>query len=118
VADVRAGLAGQVASGCADRCATRRATTSERDVFSIIGFILLGIIAGYLGRLLMPGRQKMGFLATALLGMVGSLVGGTLGALLFGDGLELSAAGFIGSIIGVLIVLFVLTRTGRVDSGR
>jgi uncharacterized membrane protein YeaQ/YmgE (transglycosylase-associated protein family) len=86
----------------------------DASVLSIIGFILIGIIAGYLGRLLMPGRQKMGFLQTALLGMVGSLVGGTLGALLFGDGLELSAAGFIGSLIGVLIVLFVLERTGRV----
>jgi uncharacterized membrane protein YeaQ/YmgE (transglycosylase-associated protein family) len=83
-------------------------------VLSIIGFILIGIIAGYLGRLLMPGRQKMGFVGTALLGMVGSLVGGTLGTLLFGDGFELSAAGIIGSIIGVLIVLFVLERTGKV----
>ena len=83
-------------------------------MLSIIGFIIIGIIAGYLGRLLMPGEQKMGFVGTALVGMAGSLVGGTLGALLFGDGLELSAAGIIGSIIGVLIVLFVLERTGKV----
>ncbi|MBW3550400.1 MAG: hypothetical protein KY442_06105, partial [Proteobacteria bacterium] len=62
----------------------------ERDVLSIIGFIIIGIIAGYLGRLLMPGKQKMGFFATALLGMVGSLVGGTIAALLFGGDLELS----------------------------
>ncbi|MEX1164609.1 MAG: GlsB/YeaQ/YmgE family stress response membrane protein [Nitriliruptor sp.] len=84
-------------------------------MLSIIGFIIIGIIAGYLGRLLMPGEQKMGFVGTALLGMVGSLIGGTLGTLLFGDdGFGLSAAGIIGSIIGVLIVLFVLERTGKV----
>jgi uncharacterized membrane protein YeaQ/YmgE (transglycosylase-associated protein family) len=79
----------------------------------IIGFIILGIIAGYLGRLLMPGRQKMGFLATALLGMVGSVVGGTLASLIFEGDLDLSAAGFLGSIVGVLIVLFIMMRTGR-----
>lgn len=87
-------------------------------MLSIIGFIIIGIIAGYLGRLLMPGKQKMGFLATALLGMVGSLVGGTLAALLFGGDLELSAAGIIGSIIGVIIVLIILQMTGRTSSSR
>jgi uncharacterized membrane protein YeaQ/YmgE (transglycosylase-associated protein family) len=80
----------------------------------IIAFILIGIVAGYLGRLLMPGRQKMGFFATAGVGMLGSLVGGTLGSLLFEGDLDLSAAGIIGSIIGVLIVLFILSRMGRV----
>lgn len=87
-------------------------------MFSIIGFILLGIIAGYLGRLIMPGEQKMGFVATAVLGMVGSLVGGLLGSLIFEGDLDLSPAGFIGAIIGVLIVLFVLDRTGKVGSRR
>jgi uncharacterized membrane protein YeaQ/YmgE (transglycosylase-associated protein family) len=82
----------------------------------IIGFIIIGIIAGYLGRLLMPGKQKMGFVGTALLGMVGSLVGGTLASLLFEGDLDLSAAGFIGSIVGVLIVLIILQATGRTGS--
>jgi uncharacterized membrane protein YeaQ/YmgE (transglycosylase-associated protein family) len=80
----------------------------------IIAFILIGIVAGYLGRLLMPGRQKMGFFATAGVGMLGSLVGGTLGSLLFEGDFDLSAAGIIGSIIGVLIVLLILSRMGRV----
>jgi uncharacterized membrane protein YeaQ/YmgE (transglycosylase-associated protein family) len=87
-------------------------------VFSILGFILLGLVAGYLGRLLMPGRQPMGCVATAVLGMVGSVVGGTLGSLLFEGDLDLSAAGFIGAVIGVLIVLFVMERTGRFDDDR
>jgi uncharacterized membrane protein YeaQ/YmgE (transglycosylase-associated protein family) len=84
---------------------------------SIIGFIIIGIIAGYLGRLLMPGKQKMGFVQTALLGMGGSLVGGILGSLIFEGDLDLSAAGFIGSIIGVLIVLFIMERMGKTNKG-
>jgi uncharacterized membrane protein YeaQ/YmgE (transglycosylase-associated protein family) len=84
-------------------------------MLGLIGFIIIGIIAGYLGRLLMPGRQKMGFLQTAGLGMLGSLVGGVLGSLIFEGDLDLSAAGFIGSIIGVLIVLFVMKRMGKFD---
>jgi uncharacterized membrane protein YeaQ/YmgE (transglycosylase-associated protein family) len=83
----------------------------------IIGFIIIGIIAGYLGRLLMPGKQKMGFLQTMLLGMGGSLVGGVLGSLIFEGDLDLSAAGFIGSIIGVLIVLFIMERMGKTNKG-
>jgi uncharacterized membrane protein YeaQ/YmgE (transglycosylase-associated protein family) len=84
----------------------------------IIGFIILGIIAGYLGRLLMPGRQKMGFLATAVLGMVGSVVGGTIASLLFEGDLDLSAAGFIGSIVGVIIVLIIMQATGKTGNSR
>ncbi|WP_052669516.1 GlsB/YeaQ/YmgE family stress response membrane protein [Nitriliruptor alkaliphilus] len=84
----------------------------------IIGFIILGIIAGYLGRLLMPGRQKMGFLATAVLGMVGSVVGGTIASLVFEGNLDLSAAGFLGSIVGVIIVLIILQATGNTSSSR
>jgi uncharacterized membrane protein YeaQ/YmgE (transglycosylase-associated protein family) len=84
----------------------------------VIAFIIIGIIAGYLGRLLMPGKQKMGFVQTALLGMAGSLVGGILGSLIFEQDLDLSAAGFIGSIIGVLIVLFIMERMGKTNKGR
>lgn len=80
----------------------------------LIAFVFVGLIAGYLGRALMPGRQRMGCLATTALGMVGSLVGGTLGSLLFEGDLDISAAGILGSIVGALIVLFVLGRTGRV----
>jgi uncharacterized membrane protein YeaQ/YmgE (transglycosylase-associated protein family) len=80
----------------------------------IIAFIFVGAIAGYLGRLLMPGEQRMGCLGTTLLGMAGSLVGGTLASLIFGEGFAISAAGIIGAIIGTLIVLFVLERSGKV----
>ena len=76
----------------------------------IIGWIIIGLIAGAIARWLMPGPDPMGWLGTIVLGIVGSLVGGTLLNLLFGGGLELSAAGFLGSILGALIVLFLWRR--------
>lgn len=73
---------------------------------SIISFILLGIVAGFIARALMPGRQSMGFIATAILGMVGSFVGGFLGSLISDRRvLDLHGAGIIGSVIGALVVL-------------
>jgi len=80
---------------------------------SILAFIVLGLIAGFIARAIMPGRQAMGLLATALLGMVGSILGGFIGSLISGDRVfDLHAAGLIGSIIGALIVLL-LTGAGR-----
>ncbi len=78
----------------------------------IIAFLIMGLIAGFIARWLMPGPDSMGWLGTMLLGIVGSLVGGTLAALLFGGTLEISAAGLIGSIIGALIVLWAWRNWG------
>ena len=78
----------------------------------IIGFLLVGLLAGFIARALVPGPDPMGWLGTLVLGIVGSLVGGTLAALLFGGTLELSAAGIIGSIIGAIIVLLVWRQVG------
>jgi uncharacterized membrane protein YeaQ/YmgE (transglycosylase-associated protein family) len=76
----------------------------------IIGWIVIGLIAGAIARWLMPGPDPMGWLGTIVLGIVGSLVGGTLLNLVTGGGMELSAAGILGSILGALIVLFVWRR--------
>ena len=76
----------------------------------IIGWIVIGLIAGAIARWLMPGPDPMGWLGTILLGIVGSLVGGTLLNLLFGGGLELAASGILGSILGALIALWVWRR--------
>jgi len=76
----------------------------------IIGWIIIGLIAGAIARWLMPGPDPMGLLGTIVLGIVGSLVGGTLLNLIFGGGLELSAAGILGSILGALIVLYLWRR--------
>lgn len=78
----------------------------------IIAFLIMGLIAGFIARWLMPGPDSMGWLGTMVLGIVGSLVGGTLAALLFGGSLEITAAGLIGSIIGALIVLWAWRNWG------
>jgi len=77
-------------------------------VMAIIGWIIFGLVVGLIARALMPGAQPMGFVLTALLGVAGSFVGGWLGTLLFGAGEPdaSNAAGWIGSIVGALILLF------------
>ena len=52
---------------------------------SIIGFLIFGLVIGLIARAIFPGRQQMGWLFTAVLGMVGSLVGGLIGHALFGN---------------------------------
>jgi uncharacterized membrane protein YeaQ/YmgE (transglycosylase-associated protein family) len=79
----------------------------------IIGIIVIGLIAGALARLLVPGRQDISILATIVIGIIGSFLGGFLGYLLFHkdsqDGF-LQPAGIIGSVIGAIIVLLLWTR--------
>lgn len=76
----------------------------------IIGLIIVGAIAGFLARALVPGPDPMGVVGTIVLGIVGSFVGGFLADVLFrsdGEDAGLSPAGIIGSIIGAVIVLLV-----------
>ena len=79
----------------------------------IISIIIIGLIAGALARLLVPGRQDISILATMVIGIVGSFLGGFLGYLLFHkdsqDGF-VQPAGIIGSVIGAIIVLLLWTR--------
>jgi uncharacterized membrane protein YeaQ/YmgE (transglycosylase-associated protein family) len=86
----------------------------------IITIIIVGLIAGALARLLVPGRQSMSIPMTILLGIVGSFVGGFLARLIFGDngGGFLQPAGIIGSIIGAIIVLLIWTRVAGRNSAR
>ncbi len=78
----------------------------------LIAFLIIGLIAGFIARALVPGPDPMGWIGTMILGIVGSFVGGTLAALLFGGTLELSATGLIGSILGAIIVLLVWRAMG------
>lgn len=81
---------------------------------SILMFILFGLIVGFLARAIMPGRQGLGFIATALVGIAGSFVGGFIGNMISGAPmLDLHASGFIGSIVGALLVLAIMGWTGR-----
>ena len=70
----------------------------------LIGMLIVGLIAGGLAKLIMPGKDPGGCLVTIVLGIAGSLVGGFLARMLgLGDGGM--TAGIIGSIIGALIIL-------------
>ncbi|HEX6425122.1 MAG TPA: GlsB/YeaQ/YmgE family stress response membrane protein [Acidimicrobiales bacterium] len=83
--------------------------------------IVIGIIAGYVARLLVPGRDPMSFVQTAILGIVGSFIGGFLGYVLFGHDFDdgaLQASGVIGSIIGAVIALLIYNATTRRGVGR
>ena len=73
----------------------------------MVGAIILGIIAGYVGRLLMPGRDKMGFIATMVLGLAGAAVGFLIFTELLGIGDDdmFDLGGLIGAIIGTILVL-------------
>lgn len=78
----------------------------------IIGFIIVGLIAGAVARLLVPGRDALGIVGTILLGMVGSLIGGFLGYLLHKEPGEhiFQTAGIIGSIVGAVIALLIYRK--------
>src|SRR3954471_21735191 len=89
-------------------------STVEHSEDVMIGFLLyllvIGIVAGFIARLLVPGRDPMSVGATILLGIVGSFLGGFLGYVLFGKDLSdgaIQPSGIIGSIIGAVIVLLI-----------
>lgn len=89
---------------------------------SVIAWLIIGLIAGAVARLVVPGRDPMGLIGTLLLGLVGSFVGGFL-AVVFTDRTmdEFSAAGLLGSILGAIVALIVyryLQPHGRVTGRR
>ena len=86
----------------------------------IVILIVIGLIVGLIARLLVPGRDDIGLLGTILLGIVGSFVGGFLQQLIEFHHLEVThfaATGFIGSIIGAIVLLLILRVTG-LEKGR
>jgi uncharacterized membrane protein YeaQ/YmgE (transglycosylase-associated protein family) len=84
----------------------------------VIGFIVAGLIIGALARLLLPGRQKIGLLWTLALGVVGSVIGGTIANLIgTGDILELNVIGFIAAVAASVALLSAAERAGIGDGG-
>ena len=80
---------------------------------AILLFLVFGLVVGLLARALMPGRQSMGWGMTALLGVVGSFVGGFLVSLITDNRVtDFNTAGLIGSVIGALVTLLVVGRMG------
>ena len=78
----------------------------------IISMIVVGFIVGLLARAIMPGNQNLGIIMTIILGIAGSIVAGYLGAAL-GFYAAGQGAGWIGSIIGAVIVLFVYGKVAK-----
>jgi len=79
-------------------------------MMSIIWFLIIGLVAGLLARLLMPGRDAMGLIATILLGIVGSFLGGAISWALWGGGpasTTIHPSGLLMSVVGAFVVLFV-----------
>ncbi len=83
------------------------------DISEIIGAIVLGIIAGFLARALLPGKQSMGLVMTMVLGIAGAFVGYLIFTELLGIGDEdkFDLGGLIGAVIGAMILLFIYERT-------
>jgi uncharacterized membrane protein YeaQ/YmgE (transglycosylase-associated protein family) len=80
---------------------------------NLIAAIVIGIIAGYLGRALLPGPDPMGFVATVLAGIAGALVGWVLFTYVLGigDDDKFDLGGVVGAIIGTMLVLLVVRAT-------
>lgn len=72
---------------------------------TFIGWILFGLVVGAIAKLIMPGNDPGGWIVTILLGIAGSFVGGFLAQTLMGS--QSQTAGWIGSIIGALVLLFI-----------
>jgi uncharacterized membrane protein YeaQ/YmgE (transglycosylase-associated protein family) len=81
-------------------------------VLSLLWLLVIGLLAGLLARLIVPGKDSMSLIATLVLGVAGSVVGGLLLGLVTG-GLRdrgFGPAGLIGSVIGAVIVLLLYDR--------
>lgn len=74
----------------------------------LCGWIVFGFFAGLIARAIMPGKQALGLVATTLLGIGGSFVGGLVASLLRGSSFRrFETSGFIGAVLGALLLLFI-----------
>ena len=82
------------------------------SLLHILWSVITGFVVGLFARAIMPGADHMGFLATSLVGILGSLVGGFVGSLVSRpkEGAVVHPAGFVLSVIGAMIVLFIWRR--------
>ncbi len=81
-------------------------------MFWAIGWVVFGFLVGLIARGLVPGTQPLGCLRTIVLGIAGSFVGGLIGFLLVG-GSVFQSSGWIGSILGAIILLVICVRRGK-----
>jgi len=77
-------------------------------MLGFIWWLIIGLIAGALARLIMPGRDPMGIIGTILLGIVGSIIGGLVGMAIWGSGgTGFRPGGLLLSILGAIVVLWI-----------
>ncbi|WP_190815488.1 GlsB/YeaQ/YmgE family stress response membrane protein [Saccharopolyspora pogona] len=83
-------------------------------LWTVIGWLVFGLIAGFIARAVVPGKDDIGILMTIVIGVAGSVVGGFVFGLLTVGFRGFQPAGWIGSIIGAVIVLVIYNKvTGR-----
>lgn len=86
-------------------------------VWGIIWMIIIGLIVGVIARILVPGHRDFGIIGTAVLGIVGGYVGGTLGSLVFAphhfDVHPPVKHAFLGAIVGAIILLLIYNAFAR-----
>jgi uncharacterized membrane protein YeaQ/YmgE (transglycosylase-associated protein family) len=89
-------------------------------MMAFLSWLVIGLIAGGLARMLVPGRQPMGWVMTMVLGLVGSVIGGFVSSLIFGYDLDdpgFHPGGLVMSTLGAILVLAIYlsaTRRGRI----
>ena len=88
-------------------------------ILDILGLIFIGIVIGVLARLVLPGRQAIGFLRTVLLGIAGAVIGGLIASLIgVGQVFELNVLGVILAVIVAVVLLGAAERGGLLQDDR
>jgi uncharacterized membrane protein YeaQ/YmgE (transglycosylase-associated protein family) len=81
--------------------------------YGIIGWLVIGLLAGAIAKLLMPGRDPGGCIITILLGIAGAMLAGFVGRALGWYGPEDQGAGFLAAIVGAFVLLFIYRLVAR-----
>jgi uncharacterized membrane protein YeaQ/YmgE (transglycosylase-associated protein family) len=88
-------------------------------ILDVLGLIFIGIVIGVLARLVLPGRQAIGFLRTVLLGIAGAVIGGLIASLIgVGQVFELNVLGVILAVIVAVVLLGAAERGGLLHDDR
>ena len=79
-------------------------------MFHVIWYIVVGFVVGLIARAILPGADHMGLIATTVVGIVGSIIGGYIGHLIHkpAPGAKFHPAGFLMSLVGAIVLLLVL----------